>query len=1068
MPSIPLVREDHISQIPALQLLQNLGWTYLTQSEALALRSGRRSSVLLERVLEEQLRKINRISFKGDDHPFSEGNIHLAIQALKDMPYDGLVRTNEKVYDLLTLGKSLQQTIGGDSKSFTLKYIDWENPERNNYHVTEEFEVERAGRKDVYTPDLVLFVNGIPLGVIECKRIDLGLGSDPVEQAISQHIRNQKEDGIPKLYSYVQLLWAVSKNGAQYATTGTPLRFWSKWREDGNDEHELTQLINRPLSEEARTKLFGSRFSYVRDYFDAVEADGGRTVTEQDRMIWALCRPPRVLELTNRFMLYDAGEKKVARHQQYFCVKKIVRRISNVADGRRKGGLVWHTQGSGKSLTMVMLAKAIALAEGSYKIVLVTDRVDLDDQIFKTFKQCGIEPVQATTGSSLVDLLSTHKSKVITTVINKFDAAVGKPGVRNEDADIFVLVDEGHRTQYGTLHAKMRKVMPNACYIGFTGTPVMKKDKNTVDRFGGLIDRYTIKDAIGDGAVVPLLYEGRHIEQSVDSKAIDEWFDRVTRSLTDAQKEDLKKKFASAGMLFKAAPVVKAIAWDISEHFKANWKGTPFKGQLVTPDKATALLYKEYLDSFAVVRSEVLISGPDDREGEEDVYAETKDRVKRFWKVMMERYGTEREYNRQLIAGFKHADPEDQDERGPEILIVVDKLLTGFDSPNNVVLYLGRQLRDHTLLQAIARVNRLHDGKQYGFLIDYRGVLENLNQALDMYSALAEFDPEDLAGTISDMRGVYSQLPAVHSALWDIFKEVRNTRDEEAYERLLGDELVRGQFYERLSSYTSTLKVALSSEAFLRDTEGRKVGEYRRDVAFFAELKRAVQRRYAEVVSYGEYEARIKDLLDTHIRTGATSQIVGAVNLFNKSQRDQAVAESATQAAKADTIAHNLKRVISEKWDEDPVFYRTFSQLLEEAIGAFRAQRLRDAEYHQKVLDIEDAVINRTGDDVPAALQGRPGARPYYRVIKEVLQRRNTGADGLDALSADISLEVERIIEELQIVNWSGNTDVQNRMRQRIEDYIFDVKGKYTLNISFEELDAFMDQCLSIAKARRS
>src|SRR6266446_855736 len=350
--AIPLIREDHISQIPALQMLQNLGWCYLSPEESLELRGGRLSNVILDGILEQQLRTMNQIRYRGEELPFSEGNIIGAIQALKEVLYDGLVRTNEKVYDLLSLGKSLQQSIQGDIKSFTLQYVDWDHPGRNVYHVTEEFAVERTSSKETYRPDLVLFVNGIPLAVIECKRPDLPPGHDPIKQAISQHIRNQKDDGIPSLYLYSQLVLALSKNDARYATTGTPKKFWARWKETGDHDGELLELVNHPLSESAKERVFRDRFAYIREFFDALEVNGGREITEQDRVLWALCRPERVLELSYRYIVFDAGEKKIARYQQYFTVRNILNRIRVLQDGRRAGGVVWHTQGSGKSLTM--------------------------------------------------------------------------------------------------------------------------------------------------------------------------------------------------------------------------------------------------------------------------------------------------------------------------------------------------------------------------------------------------------------------------------------------------------------------------------------------------------------------------------------------------------------------------------------------------------------------------------------------------------------------------------------------------------------------------------------------
>ena len=691
MNSTPLDREDHISQIPALQVLQNMGYAYLTPQEALTLRGGRGAEVILAGILEDWLRRHNGITYKGEKYAFAEGNIQAAIHALKPVLMDGPLVVNEKVYDLLCLGKSLEQNIMGDVKSFTLHYIDWEHPENNVYHVTEEFAVERTGSRETRRPDIILFVNGIPLTVIECKRPALpGKGNvDPLEQAISQQIRNQKEEEIPKLFIYSQILIGVSKNAAKYATAGTGLKFWSTWKEDTTDaapterRPPLEELVNRPLSNEQKQRLFALRDSGVRTFFDDLEKAGAREITTQDRTLFGLCRHDRLLELSYRFIVFDAGEKKIARYQQYFCVRKIIDRILALdRDGRRQGGVVWHTQGSGKSLTMVMLAKAIALDPTiqDFKIVLVTDRVDLDDQIYRTFTHCGREVVQATTGNNLLELLEGSKGRIIATVIDKFEAALKKKDFHDESPNIFVLVDESHRTQYGPRHALMRKALPNACYIGFTGTPLMKREKSTMEKFGGLIDAYTIRQAVTDKAVVPLLYEGRDVEMSVDSKAIDSWFDRVTENLAREQQADLKQKYSTANQLNKAEQRVKRIAFDVSTHFRDNWKGTPFKAQLVTPDKATALRFKKFLDEFGMVTSEVLISAPDDREGETDVFEDNKEVVVRFWKFMMEKHGSPKGYQDNLINAFKHGDDL-------EIIIVVSKLLTGFDAPRNAVLY---------------------------------------------------------------------------------------------------------------------------------------------------------------------------------------------------------------------------------------------------------------------------------------------------------------------------------------------------------------------------------------------
>ncbi len=1075
----PKYSEDAISQLPALHLLQNLGWQYLTPAEALDLRGGKLGNVLLEGILVPWLREHNRVRFKGKELPFTEGNILSALQALDVRAHghaplhDGLVRTNEKIYDLLCLGKSLQQTVDGDIKSFTLHYIDWEHPENNVFHVTEEFAVERTGcrgesqptRTRTRRPDIVLFVNGIPLCVIECKSPHI---KDPIREAISQQIRNQKDDEIPYLFLYSQLLLALSKNEAKYATTGTPAKFWAVWREDnidiaGADGHlPLKDAVNIPLTEAQADKLFAENEWLVREK----PAEYGmlkRQVTEQDRALYALCRPERLLELTYRFILFDAGVKKIARYQQYFCVKKIMDRIRiRERDGRRRGGVVWHTQGSGKSLTMVMLAKSIALDPeiSDYKIVLVTDRVDLDDQIYRTFHHCGKEVEQAKTGKHLADMLKGNKQRIVTTIIDKFEAAVGRHAVRNDDPNIFVLVDEGHRGQYGPRHAKMRRALPNACYIGFTGTPVMKKDKNTVEKFGGLIDTYTIDRAVADKAVVPLLYEGRHVEQYVDSKGIDAWFDKITANLSKEQAADLKKKFSTTDQLNKAAQKVMAIAWDISEHFRDNWQGTGFKGQLVAQDKATALLYKKYLDEFGMVSSEVLISGPDEREGEEDLYKENKLTVQRFWKATISKYGSEREYNKQVINAFKNAEH-------PEIIIVVDKLLVGFDAPRNTILYLTRKLKDHTLLQAIARVNRLCDGKEFGYILDYRGVLENLDHALDLYSSLPEFDAGDIRDILTDVSVETQTLPQKHSILWDTFKEVKNRQDEEAYELLLADEELRAKFYERLSAFSKTLAIALSSAGFLEETGPEKLSRYRADLKFFSKLRTAVRRRYAEAVDFGEYEPKIQKLLDTHVGTGEVERITPLVNIFDKDAFAREVAKLPNDAAKADTIAHRTARTIHERMQEDPAFYKRFSELLIATIAAFRQERIKANEYLRKVTEIMNAVLSRTGDRIPDKLAGYDVAKAYFGSLRETLERFDKGDDGFEAGLADLALGIDKIIEQNRIVNWASDIDIQNRMKNEIEDLLFDFKDQTGFEITFDDMDAIMEQCLDIARVRR-
>ena len=1048
---IPSFKEDHISQVPALQLLINLGYTYLTPEDALTARGGKTSNVILETVLEKQLRQINTILYKGSEYKFSNNNITNAIITLKNIPYDGLIRTNEKIYDLLSLGKSFEETILGNTKSFDLKFIDWENLDRNVFHVTEEFEVMQSDGKGHRRPDLVLFVNGIPFTVVECKCPDI---KEPIKEAISQNLRNQNDDFIPGLFVYSQLLMAVSKNEAKYGTAGTADKFWAVWKEKEDFEAEVKDIVNKPLALDVKDKLFASRFRYVRKYFDAIETEG-RLVTNQDRAMYSLLKPERLLELSRQFIIYDCGEKKIARHQQYFAVKNTIERVSQYQEGKRKGGVIWHTQGSGKSITMVMLAKALALcpAISNPRVVIVTDRIDLDQQICDTFKHCGMEPEKARTGVHLMEILDKNKKSIITSVLDKFQAGLNRRSVEVTSENIFVLVDESHRSQYGVAHALMRKVLPNACYIGFTGTPLLKSEKSTAEKFGGFIQPiYTINDAVEDKAVVPLLYEGRHVLQDVDKKPIDTWFDRVCKDLSEKQVIDLKRKFSKIEKLNLTDQKIFMIAYDVSEHYSKNWQGTGFKAQIATDSKAAALKFKQYLDEIGKVSSEVVISAPDDREGYEDVYEDPTEDVVKFWKSIMKRFGSETEYNKQVIASFKYGEQ-------PEILIVVEKLLTGFDAPRNTVLYIAKSMKEHTLLQAIARVNRIHEGKDYGFIVDYYGILGELDLALTAYEELSGFDKDDLEGTLLNIAEEIKTLPQKYADLWDIFKEIKNRRDEEEYEQFLFDEEIRHKFYEKLTAFSKTLSVALSSEKFYEDAPEQQIKKYKDDFKFFQKLRVSVKKRYAEVVDFKEYEDKIQKILNTYVSSDEVIKITDPVNIFDKENFQKEVTKVVGEAAKADMIAHRTKRTIEEKYDEDPVFYEKFSNLLKKAIDDYRDARITDAQYFLTAKDIMEAVRDRKDTDIPDVLQDKDVAKAFYGVVYESVGQRNDDKE----VSAKIAIDVDSIVQENLVVDWHLKTDIQNKMFNQIEDYLAD---ETKLGLSYEEIDLIMEKILNIAKRR--
>jgi type I restriction enzyme, R subunit len=1055
--------EKRLSQVPALQMLVNLGYNYLTPAQALAARGGKPGQVLLEEVLRERLKKNNRIQVRGQTFLFSEENVQTAIQRLKNVKYDGLLRTNEAVYDLLTLGIALEQSIEGDSKSHTLHYIDWKNPANNDYHVTAEFTVERTRSTETCRPDIVLFVNGIPFAVIECKAPTV-----EAAQGVSQMVRNQRDEYIPRLFSYAQLLLATNKNEVRYATTGTPARFWAAWQEEIAPA-ELRIVRDKPLPESAKAGLFELVWDGQSVHEDVPNA--AWSLTEQDRALYALCRPARLLALALQYTVFDGGVRKVARYQQFFAVQRIVERVKHRDGlGRRLGGMVWHTQGSGKSLTMVMLARVLALEPNirNARIVLVTDRVDLDTQLGNTFAACGLSPERAQSGRHLLELVADDKAHIVTTLIHKFDKALAARKHVEESADIFILVDESHRTNFGGFAARMRQMFPLACYLGFTGTPLMKKDRNNFAKFGGLIDSYAIDRAVKDGAVVPLLYEARHVEMEQNEKAIDTWFERHTAGLTTPQKADLKKKYARAEMLNKADQVIYMRAFDISEHFRQNWQGTGFKAQLVAPGKAAALAYKRYLDEIGHVSSEVVISPPDMREGNEETDDKPADEVVAFWERMMKRYGSEEDYNKRITEQFKGSDD-------PEILIVVDKLLTGFDAPRNTVLYLTRMLREHTLLQAVARVNRLYDDedgrrpKEFGYIIDYAGVLGELDQALTTYSALDGFDEADLTGALTSINDEVAKLPQRHADLLDLFKTIKSRNDEEAYEQLLADEKLRELFYARLAEYAKTLAVAMSSEHFITTTPDRKVQSYKGDLKRFTNLKAAVKLRYAESVDYRDFEPRIKKLLDTHISASQVTRLNEPVNIFDEKAFKQVVeaqSDGRSAAAKADTIAHATKKAISERLEQDPAFYEKFSRLIQQAIDDYRAKRISDLEYLKKVGEIRDAVVTRRSDDAPRQLAGNDNALAVFGVLRPFVAAHLPPGDA-DAPAADAALAIWAIVQGNRKVGFWQDLDAQRRTMNQIDDYLYDeVKATKGVPLAAGEMDEIIERTMQIARHR--
>lgn len=1021
--------EINASQRPALALFEAMGYTYISPADCDKQR-GSRYHVLLRDILRGQLRRLNRYVYAGAENEFSAANIERAMEDLDEPLTDGLVRTSEKIYDALLLGKSYPETVGeGKMLSFNLKYIDWDNPQNNVFHVTEEFAVDSRDRQHNARPDIVLFINGIPFAVIECKAPHI-----PVEEAVGQMIRNQQAAYIPQLFKFAQLVVATNKNAVKYATVGTPKKFWSVWKEQDAD--------------------------WLQARLSALVPD--RMPTEQDRNIVSLFSPERVFELIRYFILFDANVKKVCRYQQFFAVREIMKTIAESDEhGNRRSGVIWHTQGSGKSLTMVMLAKYILmeLKDCHPRVVIVTDRKELDAQIAATFAHTRLTPARATSGRHLVELVGSDRADVITSIINKFNT-VERQEIKNPSRDIFVLVDESHRSNYGLMATRMRSVFPNACYIGFTGTPLMKSEKNTMARFGRLIHKYTIRDGVEDGAIVPLIYEGRFVEQKVDEENIDLWFKQTTRRLTEAQREDLRRKWSSIRRLTSTDARIKRIALDISEHFIEGYKDTGFKAMLATNYKRDAIRYLQCFEQFGDLNCAVVISPPDMREGVDDADEGADDLVVSFWNKMMQQYGDADRYEEAIKNKFCDGEID--------ILIVCSKLLTGFDAPLCQVLYIDKELKEHGLLQAIARTNRLHEGKDYGLIVDYRGLIEKLDTAMDMYSGagLENFDGGDLKGVVVDVMSAVGNLRSAYTQLVEFFAPVGSISDTEAVEVFLADDKARQEFYTLLCAFGRALHLVLNAEQAYNALGKEERQKYQDTFIFFSKVRRSVKLQYCDAIDNAEYEPLMQNLLDTHLSVAGLKKITSPIDILNKDDFEKELEELGSLRSKADAIASRMTRSISEKRDENPAYYDSFSKRIRDALALYKEKVISEAEYLAKMRTImEDYHAGRSTVSYPERIKNNVHAQAFFGVLTALFDEVEDERITPDFV-AEVSEKITKIVASHSQVDWTNNKTIHDRISQDIDDLFYKYEKEHGLKLSFDLIDKIIDNVKTVALRR--
>jgi len=1024
----------------------------------------------------------------GKQHPLSAASVDKIMHELNPAMNEGLKGANEKLYNAMMYGVSVTEFVDGKKASPTIQLIDWHTITNNQFHFTEEMVIQNSEGTGHRTPDIVCFVNGLPWVVIEAKRpASSKEGKPTIDEGISQNIRNQGQVEIPHLFAYSQLLLSINGNTGLYATCGTPKKFWAKWKEEEIIEAEIVRLKNKALDKSQLNRLFDHRPNAAKEEYLALIAGGELTVTEQDRLLVSLLRPDRLLEMTRLYTFFDKKSGKIiARYQQVFGIKALIKRITSfdktgTRHGARNGGVIWHTTGSGKSFTMVFLSKALIWLQelAQCRVIIVTDRVDLEDQLSRTFSSAGAltdrdkKEALATSGRRLAEQIGKGNERVIFSIINKFGSAIKYKECYNDSPNILVLVDEGHRSQNGENNIRMLQTLPKAAFVAFTGTPLLKDDK-TQNKFGKIIHSYTMQQAVEDKTVTPLLYEERIPDLNMNDKAIDAWFERITQKLTEQQKTDLKKKFSQKGQIYQTEGRIELIAHDISDHFQ-NFKQQSLKGQLACDSRPSAIRYKIALDKIGKVSSVVVMSAPDTREGHEEVNQDSKDIVQNWWKYNIGKMD-EKAYTKAIIEDFSRDD-------GPDIIIVVDKLLTGFDEPKNTVLYIDKPLKEHNLIQAIARVNRLHGKKQFGYLIDYRGILKELDISIEKYQDLAErtqggFDIKDLKGLYNRMDTEYKKLPGLYGALWAIFDGVKNKQDPAALRQALTPKVneVQGQlidinlknrdeFYSALTAFSNCMKVALQSATYFDDKsfEDKRL-HYKQTLKMFIDLRKQVREDANETIDYDEYAEDIRQLLDKHIAGIEIKEPEGAylVGNLGKNVKPQDLTDDEARN-QTDKITGRITKMIEQDLADDPYAQEYFSNLLKKAIADTKA--MFDAPVKQYILfaDFEQDVKERKVKGMPSAFTDADGkqnkhAQAYYGLFKHLFDtalRHNAELD--DDKMVKYAFEIDGVVKTA-VAEYSINpAEIENAISMKLLPMLF-------ADLGLENAERFIQEVLQITR----
>lgn len=970
------------SEKPALEQLIQLGYEYKTRAELEKTRESELEPLLIDR-LEQAILRLNPWidEFGIDDtiKQFKRFETNIPIDA-NEIAHGRIIGLSTEQLTPITV----MQDLGDGNKPRTVKIIDFDNVENNDFLITNQYFLK--GYKDDILPDIVIFVNGIPLVVLECKSPFI---SNPLNEAITNNFARyqQRKTGFESLFYYTQILVATCGTQAQFAPTFASAHHYKEWR----DPYPLTP--------------------------NDIEQNFGRS-RKQEILIGGMFTKEHLLELIRSFTVYQTEEnkriKKIAKYQQFRAVQKTIKRIDSGKTPVEKGGVIWHTQGSGKSLTMFWLALKLKRTYGNPTVMIVTDRKQLDKQIHTTFKACGFpNPIQAKGRENLKEIIENNRGKTIMSTVFKF------PFFKDDEApyavseeSCFVLVDEGHRSQYGLTNAAMRAALPNAIFFAYTGTPLLKNAK-TQDKFGSYIDTYKISESEADGATLPIYYEGQFSDLHVQGETVEKRFERITKDVDEKTRELARRKYANKTALAGAPDRIKRVADKIVEHYETHVRPNGLKAMIVAPSREAAVLYKEALDDLKSPESRIIMtSTPTDKKYGWDKYELTegdKERYEERFKLPIE-------------------------DEGLSILIVVDMLLTGFDAPILQAIYLDQGLKEHTLLQAIARVNRPYGTKKtHGLIVDFWGISENLAIAYQMY------DDADVQQILKPLDDAHRQLKLRYAKVMSHFYNV-DKNDLDGLIQVLTPEDVREEFEHDFREFSKYMDLVLP------DPEALK---YQNELRFLAKTRAAARTAfYDENLSLKEIGEKVKKLIKESIQAEESIQLIPPTKIDNTNFIKLVESYGSTKT-RASVIEKKARKVIEDNESKNPTFYKSLRLRLEEIIEQLKHAKFEDAKSFNQLQGLltelfsEEEKSKSTGFDSKIKFA-------IFSSLEKVFNKE---------VAKKLTFEISDSIEPLQVIEWTKKDNIQKEMRVKIKDIL------YEQDLDAEQVQALAVEIVDLMKA---